>query len=195
MRPACLNRTRAISLIELIVATFILGLISVAAFKILVEGSQYLRVNQMAIDAQRSGLALLSDIGSGMQATRPDLVTTGAEGLVFASPFKPDGTVEFDPVNRELRWQKWVCYYLDQTVVTRRELPIALPSANPGSAPSPASFSGIDVSKTMGDEVTAFQVSQLSASPPLWAIDLTVGSMTNKSRYGIELHSEVGPRN
>jgi len=181
--------------LELIVATFLVGLISLAAFKILLGGTQYLKLNQLAIDAQRSGLALLSEVGSGIQSTRRGLITRGPNGVVFASPFKEDGSVEFDPVDSELKWQKWICFYLDGEEVTRRERTLLLPSSKPGPAPAPSSFAATEVSKVMGREVTAFSVTQISATLALWSIDLTVGSMTDATRYGIELHSEVGPRN
>ena len=60
MRAVFTTRNRALSLTELIVATFILSLISVAAFKILAEGLRYVRVNQLAIDSQRAGLSIVS---------------------------------------------------------------------------------------------------------------------------------------
>lgn len=195
MSPTSLNRNRGITLIELLVATAIFSLISVAAFKILVEGGKYVRLNQLAIDAQRSGLFLLSEIGSGLQATKPTLIDVGPEGVILASSNTPDGRAEFDPITGALLWQKWVCYYLDNEEVTRREILLTIPTSTPGPPPTFSDFNAIDPVKSLGREITNFQVTQIGASPPLWAIDVTVGSMTNAQRYGIELHSEVGPRN
>lgn len=183
------------SLAELLIATAIMSLISIAAFRILAEGSQYLHLNQTAIDAQRSGLTILSQLGSGIQSTRQDLIASGPEGLVFASPYKDDGTVEFDAVDRGLVWQKWVCFYREQDRVSRRELDISLPSSSPGAPPLPSTFASVPVFKSLAKDVTQFSVSQISASPPLWSLDLTVGDVSDPDYYGIELHSEVGPRN
>lgn len=183
------------TLIELLVATSIMSLIILAAFKILMEGSQYLRINQMALDAQRNGLALLSQIGSGLQSTRKDLIKSDADGVVFASPVTPSGTVDFDPINGELKWQKWVCFYYDSQKVTRRERALSLPTTDPGPPPAPSSFNSVQILKVLGKEISTFNVSQVSANPAVWAINLTSGSMTDNSRYGLELYSQVGPKN
>lgn len=177
------------------VAAFIMGLISIIAFRIMVEGSQYLRLNQLAIDAQRSGLATMSQLGAGLQNSRQDLIRTDASGVVFASPFKPDGTVAFDVTDNKLEWRKWICYYYAPPVLTRRELDIAAPSSSPGAPPAPSSFGGVPVAKMLGNDFTRFDIQLVTATPPLWSIDVTVGTMTDTSRYGIELHSDVSPRN
>lgn len=195
MRPFFTKHNRAVSLIELMVAAFIMALISIIAFRIMVEGSQYLRINQRAIDAQRAGLATLSQLGSGLQTTREDLIRVDANGVVYASPFKPDGSVEFDPSDNKLKWRTWVCYYYANPELTRREQAIGTPSSSPGLPPAPASFAGTPVTRMVGREFTRFQVQLLSTAPPLWGLDMTVGTMTDPSRYGIELHSEVSPRN
>lgn len=189
------KRSRGISLIEMVVATAIVSLISLAAFKILAEGLRYVRTNQLAIDAQRAGLSILSGIGGGLQGSRSDLIDSAPEGLVYASPVKDDGTIEFELSEHKLLWQKWVCYYYDGREVTLRERTIAPPSMEPGAPPSPASFSTEPVRKLLSNEIDSFQVTQASVVPPLWSIDLTIGSMDNRRLYGMELHSEVGPRN
>lgn len=195
MRAVFSKRNRALSLAELIVATFILSLISVAAFKILAEGLRYVRTNQLAIDAQRAGLSIVSRISQGIQSSRSDLIDASADGVVFASPTKDDGTVEFDIAEQKLLWQNWVCLYYDDEKVTLRKIAISPPSLEPGAPPAPSSFASQNVEKLLGDDITRFQVAEISTAPPLWSIDLTLGSMTNEKLYGMELHSEVGPRN
>jgi hypothetical protein len=195
MRAAFSKRNRAVSLIELVVASFIVSLISVAAFKILAEGLRYVRINQLAIDAQRSGLAIASLASQGIQSSRSDLIDSSPDGLVFASPTKDDGTVEFDIAEQELLWQDWVCLYYADGQVTLRKIPISPPSLEPGPPPVPSSFAGEDVRKLLGTDVSEFSVVQVSTVPPLWSVDLTIGSMTNESLYGMELRSEVGSRN
>jgi type II secretory pathway pseudopilin PulG len=115
MKPASTKRLSlaGISLMELLVATAIMSLIAIIGTKIMVEGSQYLRLNQMAIDAQRSGLALSTQVNNGLQTTKRNLIATDASGVVFASPFKPDGTAEYEVSDNKLKWQKWVCFYYD----------------------------------------------------------------------------------
>ncbi len=171
-----------------------MALISVGAFVILAEGSKYLTANQMAVDAQRSGLAILSSLGADLQATKPNLISTSGQGIVLATPFNQDRSVEFDLTNSGIRWQSWVCYYYDGQDVTRRERPISTPS-DPGTPPAPSSFSPAPIAKVLGTNISRFTVTQTSSVPSLWSVRLTVGSMADTSTYGIELESETGPRN
>lgn len=177
------------------VASAILSLILLGAFKVLAEGLRYVRVNQLAIDAQRSGLAIMSRIGTGMQSTRSDLIEADPSGLVYASATRADGTVEFDLAEQEVLWQKWVCLYFDGDEITLRELAISPPSINPGTPPSPTSFSTIPVAKKLSEEASRFVVTQVSTTPSLWSVELVLGSLDNSELYGMELKSEVGPRN
>jgi prepilin-type N-terminal cleavage/methylation domain-containing protein len=195
MRAVFSKQNKGMSLVETLVASALMSIVILAAIQLLVEGGRYLRINQQATDAQRAGLAILSQVGSGMQATRPDLISTDAFGLVFATPFKEDGTVVFDSLSGELTWQGWVCFYYEDSTVTRRERPLAVPTDSPSSVPTPQSFAADRVRKVFSSEVSAFSVNQASTSPPIWSVDVTVGSMTDKQRYGTQLHSEVGPRN
>lgn len=188
-------RCRGLSLMELMISIAIVSLISVAAFRILNEGLQYLRTNQKATEAQSTGLALLTQIGSGIQGTGAALVRNDPQGIVFASPAKDDGSVEFDPVTQTLLWQKWVCFYYDGDAVTRRERTIAVPAADPGPAPAPSSFSSDPVRQKMGQEITRFQFTQVTSNPPVWKMELTMGDMARSAPYGVELESEVSPRN
>lgn len=182
---------------ELLVGVFVMGLIALGATEVLVKGAQYLRVNQSALDAQRSCLNLLSQIVAGMQTTQATLVVSDANGLCFASPFKPDGSAEFDNTYHRLLWQKWVCFYYDPVAqtVTLKEQPIVPATNAPGAPPVPSTLSGAPSIKNIASDISQFTVTQKSASPPLWSLDITAGSMTDVSRYGLQLHSEVSPRN
>ena len=180
---------------ELMISIAIVSLISVAAFRILNEGLQYLRTNQKAMEAQSTGLALLTQIGSGIQGTGAPLVRNDPQGIVFASPTKDDGSVEFDPVTQKLLWQKWVCFYYDGDAVTRRERTIVVPSSDPSPVPAPSSFSGDPVKQRMGHEITRFQLTEVTSNPPVWKMELTMGDMARSAPYGVELESEVSPRN
>ena len=172
-----------------------MSLILLGAFQIMAEGLRYTRVNQLALDSQRSGLSIMSRIGSGMQSTRSDLVEVSPQGLVYASATKVDGTVEFDMAEQKLLWQKWVCIYHNGREITLRELDIVPPTAEPGTPPSPSTFGTVPVTKKLSNEATSFVAAQISATPALWSVDLTLGSLDNSELYGMELRTEVGPRN
>ncbi len=199
MRPICSepNNRRAASLIELVVACTIMAIVAAIAFEILIQGSRYLRINQISIDAQRDGLALTTQLDAGLQATNRNFISTSAAGVVFALPFKADGSTEFDPTSQKLVLQKWICYYYDAASgkVTLRERPIIPPSDNPGVTPTPDSFALNRVLKLVGSDISRFQFTQTSVTPPIWDVDITAGNMTDASSYGVELHTQVTPRN
>ena len=194
MRAACSKPNSGLSLIELMVASSLMALISVAAFFILAEGGRYLAANQMAVDAQRSGLAILSALGADLQASKANLIVTGPQGVVLASPFDEERSIEFDLASSTLKWQSWICYEYDGTSVSKKVRRFAA-TASPTSPPAPSSFAGDRATKILGKEITRFEVSPSSSTPNVWSIRLTAGSMQDSARYGIELESEAGPRN
>jgi len=179
------------------VAAGIMAIVSLIGFEILVRGAQYLRLHQQALDAQRSGLALVSQLHGGLQTAPHGRILVGAQGVVFPSPYDTDGLTRFDAATNKLLWQKWVCYYYDAAArtVTRRELPIAPPDADPGSTPPLVTFASRPVLNLVATQISVFSVAQASSVPPLWNINVTVGDMNDESGYGVELHSQVTPRN
>lgn len=178
-------------------AAGIMAIVSLIGFEILVRGAQYLRLNQQALDAQRSGLALVSQLHNGLQTASQATIYATPEGVVFPTPYAHDGTTQFDGVTNKLLWQKWICYYYDAAArtVTRRELPIDPPNALPGSPPPALTFASRPVLNLVASQISVFSITPVSTVPPLWNIDVTAGDMNDESGYGVELHSQVNPRN
>lgn len=197
MRRFSSGLNKGFTLVELLVAAGIMAIVALIGFEILVRGAQYLRLNQQALDAQRSGLALVSQLHGGLQTASQALILATPEGVVFPSPYTDDGNTEFDGATNKLLWQKWVCYYYDggARTVTRRELPVTPANANPGTPPAAATFASRPVLNLVATQISVFSVTQVSSVPPLWNLDVTAGDMNDESGYGVELHSQVNPRN
>ena len=188
---------RGATLLEVVIATAVMAIVVGLGLAILISGSRYLRTNEQAIEAQRSGLALVTRFHQELQSTAQSTIASTSQGVVFASPFRDDGITEFDENSQQVLWQKWVCYQYDTATlkVTRYELPITPATAAPGAAPAMASFAGSLAAKLMASDISRFSLVQLTATPPLWRLDVTAGNMTDSSRYGIELQTQVSPRN
>lgn len=190
MKPpsSALNR-RGFTLVELLVAAGIMAIVSLIGFEILIRGAQYLRLNQSALDAQRSGLALVSQLHGGLQTASQALISATPAGVVFPSPYGDDGATEFDPATNKLLWKRWVCYYYDATArtVTRRELPFSA-----GLPPAAITFASRPVLNLVGTQISVFTVTPAGKA---WNIDVTAGDMFDQSGYGVEIHSQVTPLN
>jgi hypothetical protein len=198
MRPFFSARNRrAATLIEVLVSSAIMVMVVAFGFTFLIQGTRYLRLNQRAIDAQKSGLFLVTQLQQELQSTRQTLIAAGPDGVVFPSSFKVDGITERDPMTQQLLWQNWVCYAYDAAAktVVRRELPISPASTTPAGPPPVTAFSVATHQKLMASDISVFQLSQVTASPPLWQLDVTAGNMTDRSGYGVELQSKVSPKN
>jgi hypothetical protein len=197
MRPLFSARNRAASLIEMVIATSIMAIVAMLGFTVLVQGARYLRLNEMAVEAQKSGLLLMSKVHAELQSSDQAHFRIDPDGIVFPSPFKADGGTEYDPTTHKILLQSWVCYHYDsqRQTVTRRQLAIHPASATPAAAPPVSSFAPSSADHRIADRVGVFRLTQVTATPPLWQLDMTMGSMTDASGYGVELQTKVSPRN
>ena len=115
------KRSLGMSLMEILVAIFVMGIVVWGAYEIFREGIQYFKTNQRASDAQRHCLNLLSQVCLQVTNAKEELVKNyDAPGVVpgvcFASPLADDGKVHYDLTNgNQVFWQKIVFYYLDTT--------------------------------------------------------------------------------
>lgn len=123
---------RGLSLAELLVAMFVMGIVVWGAYEIFREGIQFFKTNQKAADAQRHCLNLLSQVSLQVTNAKDDLVRSYngpgvVQGICFASPLADDGKVHYDLTNgNQVFWQKICCFYLDPSnnTVYRKEVKI-----------------------------------------------------------------------
>ena len=199
------------TLVEVMVASVILLMIAGASYLILINGMQLYRAYQDAIDAQQSGMNTLRQVGDLMKASSGALINTDpADGVEFANPYKNDGRMGFDtvvgsPTEGKLLWQKYTCIYRDPVTknVLRKDSPITPAKTvvpNPLTAMPPrdlASFIALNVPKRiLGTGVNLFRVypDPLGAGNT-YIIEIEVGDMNDTGRYGLQLKSQVTPRN
>jgi prepilin-type N-terminal cleavage/methylation domain-containing protein len=133
-------KRRGLSLMETMVAVFIMGIVVWGAYEIFREGIQYYRTNNRASNAQADCLNLLSKMSLQMSSAKDDLVrhydTVGVvPGVVFATSLADDGRAHYDePNGNKVFWQKLICFYLDTSTgkVYRKEQPLPNSGSMPG---------------------------------------------------------------
>lgn len=108
---------------------------------VFVECLQYYALTDDATTLTQSGQTAAMRIRDELEES--DLysihIDTSPPGIVFATPRGPNG-FDFDPTTGALRWQRYVCYYVDTmrgvSTLVRKEIPIsAVPSSLPTSPP------------------------------------------------------------
>jgi hypothetical protein len=143
-----LKRKKGATLAEIMIYIVVLGLVLSGIYGILISTLKYYRTAQTQTDLQRNLVECLSSFTNDIAISRISSVTastTGNIGVMFPSP--KDINEQYSLTSSgNLKWQKWVCYYLQSVNVPsenrnmmcllRREQPIAPVDDNPGSPPS-----------------------------------------------------------
>lgn len=134
-------RRRGVTLVELLIAMAIFGLIATLIGVLVRSGVTYSRRSQARSELQRASLFLLSQLASELSESSPDCIryAEGVEppGIVYATPRGSDGQVTYS--NRHLLWKTWVCVWWDeaQGVIFRAQAPLPSPTTfKPDPTPS-----------------------------------------------------------
>jgi hypothetical protein len=122
------------TLAELLVASFVMTIVLFGSYEVLRSGMSYFRSNQAAIDAQRGGLVLLSQLTSELENSCPNLIDLNAVslyGIVFAGPLSPTTGVMSVDASGALYYQDYIAYYLQGTNIYRKADLIDPENVNP----------------------------------------------------------------
>lgn len=176
MRPCChvtvARRRRGTTLVELMVAMAVTGVLMTAVYAVLMYGLMYYRTSTSTLDLQRSCLVALTLMSSEMaEGSKSSFATfdetTAHPGVIFGSPRGPGGVVGFE--GRQLKWMKYVCYYRAQRdgvpVLIRKEKVINPPLLEPPLIPAgltPASFETDQnlATRIVARQITSFEVTR-----------------------------------
>ena len=139
------GRSRGVSLVELMVASVIMGLVLSSALTLMfacyrhfLDGDIAAEMNDMVLSATTT---LRRELADGHRASSKIFNAPGQPyGIVFASARLDDQTIDFDDVNLQPIWQKWVCYYLQPDdhdfLLIRKEAPLLSPTTTPPLVPA-----------------------------------------------------------
>lgn len=119
MRKSARRYRAGFSIIELLVSLGITMIVMGGAYSIFTEGMAFFRVNQAAADAQAAITKTMGLIAAELTNAAP-LVTQvypaggpDRPGVTFATPVLEGGAVRYDPVNGNVFWQRYICFYFE----------------------------------------------------------------------------------
>lgn len=105
---------RGTTLVEVSIASGLLGLVVLCMYWVMAEGSRYVRVTNATIEIQEQALASLARLTDELAETNVNCLKVQDDvGILFGSPRDADGRLQFDAAGRPL-WMKLIAYYRDQ---------------------------------------------------------------------------------
>lgn len=163
-------KAKGLTLVELMIATSLFALVAATMAVLIKSGFRYMREADERAELQRTSLFVLSGLSREITESSPDCVrfgeSSGAQGLVFASPRGANDAVDY--TNNHLQWKKWVCVFWDESNrrLLRKEEFFANPTTfKPDPSPqglnkSVESFAGSlsQTGRILAREVSDFQV-------------------------------------
>lgn len=108
------SRGSGFTLVEVIVAGFLLVFVLFYSSSMLVASLGYQAVQQNQTDLQRSAMDVLTKLADELSEASPYSVKseTSPAGIIFSSPRDEMGRFVFDNSALVL-WQRYICYYVD----------------------------------------------------------------------------------
>ncbi len=198
--------SRGTSMFEMLVATFLLGLIMMTIHTILMYGINYYRTQSATIDVQQSALIAMSALTNELVESNPGSMLTDMNpptiGIVFGSPRDQTGQVNYS--DTKLQWSKFVCYYLDVIndvpCLMRTERPLTdFPGTGNGAFPPPIStaWDAEYFRSTAGNRarIVARNISRLESTQSFPLPILIEASVYDRYQFKVELETKVTPKN
>lgn len=219
------------TLLEISVSTALISIVFVAVFLIIDKGMRFYRLNTDANECQRGVLTFLSRLNSALQNSAPQFIFidcaspppsgfgtfANSRGIAFASPFDAAGKARFDTA-RQLYWQGYGCFYLDDDRNLRylakfatqmtdpNEETISPPSPQDATPPiTPAAFIGTKQGVLLAKNVTDLNFVRHDKDETLsngrktkkqfYEVTIECGKKGDPLGYWIQLKSSFFPRN
>ena len=211
-----LSRRRGHTLIELMVASALVGICLLGVLALVQAGSRYLMVTQAKMDLQRDALTLVRRLNEEFAETNdaaftvsrknevPDCPVCGVgtgnnvDGILFASPRSANtGEIAYDAEGR-MYWPKWVCYYKRTDAPGPRVVRVVTSVEDPKPFPPSQILVGAYLStplpyKVMAHHATTFHCVRGASTMALHLrMDLPSGF---GRKYGFEIRTQVFTRN
>ena len=198
------KKTRGMSIVEVMVYSVLIGLVLTGIYGILTSSMKYYRITEVRSDLQQNGIKAISGILGDMMGTPKSTIVMGTnpDGVFFVSSRKSDGNHEFDNYGM-LKWQKWVCYYLEQNTdgtynLVKKESPISTPSSDPGTAPytTVSQFAAASLQKhKIAENIQSMNI-VYNSSTGCYNIDIQLDKTTDTSRPNrMQVQTEIYVRN
>ncbi|MCD4786156.1 MAG: prepilin-type N-terminal cleavage/methylation domain-containing protein [Candidatus Eremiobacteraeota bacterium] len=137
------KKNKGMTLAETMVYAVLLGIVLTGIYGVFVSSMKYFRVGETRTVLHQNALLVMSKLCGDMAGTRGSSIiietSQNPSGLIFVSARNSNGNYEFDS-DGQLKWQKWVCYYLKDIGNGRYDLMLkesylTTPSSDPGVCP------------------------------------------------------------
>lgn len=200
-----MTHRRGHTLIELSVASVLIGICLLGVWALVRSGSRYLMATNAKTTLQRDAILCISRITREFQETNDGSFTVGNtanssvhKGVLFASPRNPDtGEVDYDDRGR-LFWPKLVCFYLAQEAGIPCVVRTATKIPNPTSYPPPVVSVDAYLAVPQPIKVIARNVTKFECEKQAASLDITMRCDLPSGfgrRYGFEIQTEVFTKN
>ncbi len=158
------------TLSELIIYCFLMGMLVTAVYSVLVLSQRYLRISQASLDLQAYAQRAVAHLSHDIADSRYSTVTAGSGVVTMLSPRDANDNMVRD-ASGNLYWQKWIEYYLANGCLVRCESPIT-PTITPPTTP-PDTFPPGTV---IAQDVSTFAV---GTQPTSQSVSLQIGFSTS----------------
>lgn len=194
-----------VTVLELLIATAVLGLILAATIAFVSACYQYYASNAAATGLNDSLLTCTTRMQREMRESHEGSVRIFASppGVVFASPRKADSTISYDPDSLQPVFTKWISYYLEpaehENLLVRKEHYWDTPTDTPPPVPDEAStafFQGLGGGSVLASGIESFE---LESGPPfgfsLLGVSVSYRDSSKENVFKLEIKTKVAFRN
>ncbi len=193
------GRLRGASLAELLIASTLFLMLSVALFQVMHTGSAFMRRSEASLDMQKELLLALTWIHKDMSESAARVFRKDPQGIVFASPRDLDGQLQLDSVGR-ITWQRIVAYYVDDVAgvpcLIRKERALTATSSDPILPPVTDMISdGSLHPRVLARSVQAFEGADTAAADTPYAITVYCAKEVGGREFGTRAQTSVFFRN
>lgn len=201
-----MKRRRASSLLELLVAMGLMGLVLVGVATLIGRGVDYYLDSNDGIEVRQQLLFGSAWLSKELRDSSIDVVRVEADGLVFPSTRGVDGSYQFDSAGRSL-WQKYICYYVDDPNnpqrLLRKEVALTSPPHPPEQVNPPDPYNESPAytptwfrnNAAIPERVIVRNLVSFNATKEVDLVSYSMeASVSTRREHLIELQTRVNPR-
>ena len=190
---------RGASLVELLIASALFLMLSVALFQVMHTGSAFMRRSEASLDMQKELLLALTWIHKDMSESGARVFRKDPEGMVFANPRNLEGQLQLDSVGR-ITWQRMVAYYVDDVAgvpcLIRKEREITATSTDPILPPVTDLISDNSLHpRVLARSVQTFEGADVATATTPYAITVYCAKEVGGREFGTRAETSVFFRN
>lgn len=200
-----IEQKRGLTLLEVTIAMGLIGLVLVASSQFVKASFGYMRDTDSSVQVHNTALAVITrmerEIRESTSASHLAFAAPSAPGIVFASPRRNDGLIEYD-TSLVPFWQQWVCYYLSPAVndnnLVRRTESMTPTTIEPTIPPSltPAYFQSLGGGSVVARGISELEItSGTSVTISLTCVDISNRGTSTESEFTLEVSTDVSFRN